>query len=216
MTDTLLKTLQLSLDDPMDHVEMPKRVLRAVIERLAVRPDALELADKPDEQAGAKRRAEQLWDWLQGFLEEECSLDPSCLSKGDRSNLINGIFNTLTLPRAAPQPETEEAMFMLQDVPGDTLVERVARLSKWYLELKTASQPETAGVRDEHLWGRFVNHYWDSLEWEKDIVLLHIKAVLDYHAANPSPDTRSYADRAQSATAFDPELQADGDAEKRT
>jgi hypothetical protein len=38
-------------------------------------------------------------------------------------------------------------------------------------------------IVDEQLWGRFVNHYWDSLEWQKEIVLLHVKAVLDYHAA---------------------------------
>lgn len=43
MTDTLLKTLQTSLDDPMDHIVMPKRVLRAVIERLTF----LEIAAKP-------------------------------------------------------------------------------------------------------------------------------------------------------------------------
>jgi hypothetical protein len=29
----------------------------------------------------------------------------------------------------------EEAMWMLQDVPGNTLVERIARLTKWYQDL---------------------------------------------------------------------------------
>jgi hypothetical protein len=43
---------------------------------------------------------------------------------------------------------------------------------------------------DAQLWGRFVNHYWDSLEGEKEIVLLHVKAVLDYHAANSAPVQR--------------------------
>lgn len=39
-----------------------------------------------------------------------------------------------------------------------------------------------AGI--DHLWGRFVNHYWDSLEADKEIVLPHVKAVLDYHREN--------------------------------
>lgn len=122
---------------------------------------------------------------------------------------------------AAPQPEIEEAMFMFQDVPGATLVERVARLSKWYLELKTVTQPET----DKEV--RVINE--TARDW--DIC----RAVDLYREPRNSGDertlsdfleaaglriiafaTRSYADRAQSATAFDPELQADGDAEKRT
>lgn len=40
------------------------------------------------------------------------------------------------------------------------------------------------------LWGRFVNHYWDSLEGNKEIVLDHIKSVLDYHYADSAPAQR--------------------------
>jgi hypothetical protein len=39
----------------------------------------------------------------------------------------------------------------------------------------------------EQLWGRFVNHYWDSFEGNKELVLKHVRAVLDYHAANSAP-----------------------------
>ncbi len=41
------------------------------------------------------REATGLWDWLQGYLESECGLDPGGISKADQSNLINGISNAM-------------------------------------------------------------------------------------------------------------------------
>lgn len=40
----------------------------------------------------------------------------------------------------------EEAMWMLQDVPGDTIVERISRFTKWYQDITT----DYARLQSEH------------------------------------------------------------------
>lgn len=46
---------------------------------------------------------------------------------------------------------------------------------------------QMANADVEHLWARFVNHFWGSLEGDKAIVLKHIRAVLDYHEESRVP-----------------------------
>ncbi len=57
---------------------------------------------------------ERLCDWILGFLEAECSLDPACVSKADRRNIQNAIQNTLT---AAFHPDNVEALSRLTASP---------------------------------------------------------------------------------------------------
>lgn len=38
----------------------------------------------------------------------------------------------------------------------------------------------------DYLFGIFVNHYWDSLEGDKHLILNHIRSVIDYHFGEPS------------------------------
>lgn len=51
-------------------------------------------------------------------------------------------------------------------------------------EERGAEKGSGAQADIEHLWARFVNHYWDCLEGDKAIVLKHIRSVLDYHMEN--------------------------------
>jgi len=61
-------------------------------------------------------------------------------------------------PDAAAAPSNaivEESMWMLQDVPGDTLVQRIARLSKWYQDLCGAAQPAAIATVEQILRDHF-------------------------------------------------------------
>ena len=48
-----------------------------------------------------KKVSKELANWILGFLSDECSLDLSCVSKADRSNIENAIENALREARAA-------------------------------------------------------------------------------------------------------------------
>jgi hypothetical protein len=41
-----------------------------------------------------KKASKELANWILGFLSDECSLDPSCVSAADRSNIENAIANS--------------------------------------------------------------------------------------------------------------------------
>jgi hypothetical protein len=68
-----------------------------------------------------------------------------------------GVLSAMTQQSSAGNAEAiiEEAMWMLQDVPGNTLVERIARLTKWYQDLcsnaSAQAAPDTRVVLTEAL-----------------------------------------------------------------
>ncbi|SFL99911.1 hypothetical protein SAMN03159423_4811 [Bradyrhizobium sp. NFR13] len=103
----------------------------------------------------------------------QCAPQPSD-ALGDELNVL--FENYLNNPAASTRDRAETR---LRSALWDNKAGIIARLR--------AQQPNGEPEVDEHLWGRFVNHYWDSLEGDKAIVLLHVRAVLDYHAANALP-----------------------------
>lgn len=48
------------------------------------------------DRSKAKRKAKNLWDWIEAYMETECNYLPEYLSDAERSNIINAIVNTLT------------------------------------------------------------------------------------------------------------------------
>jgi hypothetical protein len=64
------------------HAGVKVSTVQGAIDRLAAR---LTVSPLPD--------AKELCHWILGFLENECSLDPSCVSAADRSNIENAIAN---------------------------------------------------------------------------------------------------------------------------
>ena len=96
-------------------------------------------------------------------------------------------------PDAAAAPSNaivEESMWMLQDVPGDTLVQRIARLSKWYQDLCGAAQPAAIATVEQILR----DHFYTGEPGQHEAIQAAVRLLcVRGHAQKPKePHERTY------------------------